>query len=83
LAEDQAGGELLAAAVVQISEVQRLAAGQLQAGQAQRALAAGDGQPIPARFEDVSRLALPGTEARGVNLQRLAAKRGVTDRPRG
>src|SRR3546814_6565845 len=72
---------MLAAAVVQVAEAKRLAAGQLQTSQRQCAFTAGNGQPFLARFENASGLPLAFAEACRVNLQRFAIQRAVADRP--
>src|SRR5690606_15029465 len=73
--------ELLAPAVVQIAEAQRLAARQLQAGHAQRALAAGDFQSVLVGGDDLAGPALPRADPSGMNLHRRAFEAGVADRP--
>src|SRR5690606_32255957 len=81
LFERLAGRELLAPAVVQIAEAERFAARQLQAGQPQRALAAGDIQAIPVGREDLPGRALPCAKRGGMDFHHHTIEAGMADRP--
>ncbi len=81
LAEHRADGEFLAAAVEQVREIQRFTARQLQTGQTQGVLAAGDDQAVLAGAENGPRRALPFGKIGRQYFQGFVVQRAVADRP--